>query len=161
MALETPSRPPPLHGKCHLKFPFWFFDSVPYKEGWTRAETKQAQWAHTVTDFPFTFIQICRILKCRKCNHCNSSGFFFANTTCCKSQTGYMAAKHKLDLQIVWKVNLCIFPNMFFAQVDDRINSQCTLSILQNSPFIGGWGGKGPSGNHNICLYENHKYVIC
>ena len=21
---------PPLHGKCHLKFPFWFFDSVPY-----------------------------------------------------------------------------------------------------------------------------------
>ena len=30
MANETPPRPPPLHGKCHLKFPFWFFDSVPY-----------------------------------------------------------------------------------------------------------------------------------
>ena len=31
MALETPSRPtPPLHGKCHLKFPFWLFDSFPY-----------------------------------------------------------------------------------------------------------------------------------
>ena len=30
VALETPSRPPPLYGKCHLKFPFWFFDSVPY-----------------------------------------------------------------------------------------------------------------------------------
>ena len=33
MALETPSRPPPLHGKCYLKFPFWFFDSVP-KHNW-------------------------------------------------------------------------------------------------------------------------------
>ena len=30
VALETPSRPPPLHGKCHLKFPFWLFDSFPY-----------------------------------------------------------------------------------------------------------------------------------
>ena len=31
MALETPSRPsPPLHGKCHLKFPFWFFETFPY-----------------------------------------------------------------------------------------------------------------------------------
>ena len=29
VALETPSRPTPLHGKCHLKFPFWFFESVP------------------------------------------------------------------------------------------------------------------------------------
>ena len=29
VALETPLRPPPLHGKCHHKFPFWFFDSVP------------------------------------------------------------------------------------------------------------------------------------
>ena len=29
VALETPPRPPPLHGKCHLKFPFWFFESVP------------------------------------------------------------------------------------------------------------------------------------
>ena len=28
MANETPSRPPPLHGKCHLKFPFWF--SAPF-----------------------------------------------------------------------------------------------------------------------------------
>ena len=27
VALETPSRP--LHGKCHLKFPFWLFDSFP------------------------------------------------------------------------------------------------------------------------------------
>ena len=32
VALETPSRPPPLHGKCHLKFPFWFFDYLPYLE---------------------------------------------------------------------------------------------------------------------------------
>ena len=37
MANETPSRPPPLHGKCHLKFPFWFFAPFPniystYKE---------------------------------------------------------------------------------------------------------------------------------
>ena len=30
VALETPSRPHPLHGKCHLKFPFWFFDYLPY-----------------------------------------------------------------------------------------------------------------------------------
>ena len=30
MANETPSRPPPLHGKCHLKFPFWLFDYFPY-----------------------------------------------------------------------------------------------------------------------------------
>ena len=29
MALETPLRPPPLHGKCHLKFPFWFFAPLP------------------------------------------------------------------------------------------------------------------------------------
>ena len=29
VALETPSRPPPLHGKCHLKFPFWLFEPVP------------------------------------------------------------------------------------------------------------------------------------
>ena len=31
MANETPSRPPPLHGKCHLKFPFWF--SAPFPKG--------------------------------------------------------------------------------------------------------------------------------
>ena len=32
VALETPSRPPPpLHGKCHLKFPFWFFAPLPYR----------------------------------------------------------------------------------------------------------------------------------
>ena len=30
VALETPSRPPPLHGKCHLKFPFWFSAPFPY-----------------------------------------------------------------------------------------------------------------------------------
>ena len=37
VALETPSRPPPsLHGKCHLKFPFWFFDSVPSLDIWKR-----------------------------------------------------------------------------------------------------------------------------
>ena len=31
VALETPSRPPlPLHGKNHLKFPFWLFDNLPY-----------------------------------------------------------------------------------------------------------------------------------
>ena len=29
MANETPSRPPPLHGKCHLKFPFWFSGYLP------------------------------------------------------------------------------------------------------------------------------------
>ena len=23
------SRPPPLHGKCHLKFPFWLFEPLP------------------------------------------------------------------------------------------------------------------------------------
>ena len=99
---------------CHKKANIGDTD---YKEGWKRAETKQAQWAHTVTDFPFTFIQICRILKCRKCNHCNSSGFFFANTTCCKSQTGYMAAKHKLDLQIVWKVTYVFPPRCFLHKL--------------------------------------------
>ena len=31
VAPETPSRPP-LHGKCHLKFPFWFFDYLPNPE---------------------------------------------------------------------------------------------------------------------------------
>ena len=34
MANETPSRPPrdpPPNGKCHYKFPFWFFDSLPYR----------------------------------------------------------------------------------------------------------------------------------
>ena len=31
MANETPSRPPPLHGKCHLKFPFWFSAHLPYR----------------------------------------------------------------------------------------------------------------------------------
>ena len=30
MALETPSRPPPLHGKYHLKFPFWLLEHLPY-----------------------------------------------------------------------------------------------------------------------------------
>ena len=30
MANETPSRPPPFHGKCHLKFPFWLFAHFPY-----------------------------------------------------------------------------------------------------------------------------------
>ena len=29
MANETPSRPPPLHGKCHLKFPFWLLAHFP------------------------------------------------------------------------------------------------------------------------------------
>ena len=24
--------PPPLHGKCHLKFPFWLFEPFPYKK---------------------------------------------------------------------------------------------------------------------------------
>ena len=36
MANETPLRPPPLHGKCHLKFPFWFFAHLP-KE-WSRSQ---------------------------------------------------------------------------------------------------------------------------
>ena len=33
VALETPSRPPspPLHGKYHLKFPFWLSAPVPYQ----------------------------------------------------------------------------------------------------------------------------------
>ena len=31
VALETPWRPTPLHGKCHLKFPFWFFAHLPNK----------------------------------------------------------------------------------------------------------------------------------
>ena len=30
VALETPSRPPPLLGKYHLKFPFWLSAPVPY-----------------------------------------------------------------------------------------------------------------------------------
>ena len=30
VALETPSRPPPLHGKYHLKFPFWLSTHLPY-----------------------------------------------------------------------------------------------------------------------------------
>ena len=29
MANETPSRPPPPPGKCHLKFPFWLFAHFP------------------------------------------------------------------------------------------------------------------------------------
>ena len=32
MALETPSRPPPLHSKYHLKFPFGLFEPLPYIE---------------------------------------------------------------------------------------------------------------------------------
>ena len=32
MANETPSRPPPLHGKCHLKLPFWLCDSFPNRQ---------------------------------------------------------------------------------------------------------------------------------
>ena len=33
VALETPSRPsPPLHGKCHLKFPFWLLAPFPYPQ---------------------------------------------------------------------------------------------------------------------------------
>ena len=27
---RPPRDPPPLHGKCHLKFPFWFFAHLPY-----------------------------------------------------------------------------------------------------------------------------------
>ena len=34
MANETPSRPPPLHGKFHLKFPFWFSAPFPYPTRW-------------------------------------------------------------------------------------------------------------------------------
>ena len=37
MANETPSRPPPLHGKCHLKFPFWLsahFPNSSYRIWW-------------------------------------------------------------------------------------------------------------------------------
>ena len=30
VALETPSRSPPLHGKNHLKFPFWLLEPFPY-----------------------------------------------------------------------------------------------------------------------------------
>ena len=29
---SRPPRDPPLHGKCHLKFPFWFFDYLPNPE---------------------------------------------------------------------------------------------------------------------------------
>ena len=46
VALETPSRPPPpLHGKCHLKFPFWFSAHLPNKRcrSWgTRSLSPQA-----------------------------------------------------------------------------------------------------------------------
>ena len=28
---RPPRDPPPLHGKCHLKFPFWFFAHLPYR----------------------------------------------------------------------------------------------------------------------------------
>ena len=35
VALETPSRPPPLHGKYHLKFPFWFFEYLPKRCPWS------------------------------------------------------------------------------------------------------------------------------
>ena len=27
---SRPPRDPPFHGKCHLKFPFWFFEPLPY-----------------------------------------------------------------------------------------------------------------------------------
>ena len=30
VALETGLNLPPLHGKCHLKFPFWLFEPLPY-----------------------------------------------------------------------------------------------------------------------------------
>ena len=29
------SRPPPLHGKYHLKFPFWLLEPLPYYNSWT------------------------------------------------------------------------------------------------------------------------------
>ena len=29
VALKTLSRPPPIHGKYHLKFPFWLFAHLP------------------------------------------------------------------------------------------------------------------------------------
>ena len=45
MALETPSRPPPLHGKNHLKFPFWLFDTFPYIV--TDWQDKTRQWSDT------------------------------------------------------------------------------------------------------------------
>ena len=31
---RPPRDPPPLHGKCHLKFPFWFFDYLPKLPNW-------------------------------------------------------------------------------------------------------------------------------
>ena len=34
MALETCLDPPLLHGKCHLKFPFWFSAHLPKRSSW-------------------------------------------------------------------------------------------------------------------------------
>ena len=46
------SRPPPLHGKCHLKFPFWFFEPFPYlqSEGELKKKTEEEFCIH-VKDF--------------------------------------------------------------------------------------------------------------
>ena len=43
MANETPSRPPPLHGKCHLKFPFWFSAYLP---NWNHITSKTYHQGH-------------------------------------------------------------------------------------------------------------------
>ena len=34
---RPPRDPPPLHGKCHLKFPFWFFETFPKQEYFSKS----------------------------------------------------------------------------------------------------------------------------
>ena len=37
---SRPPRDPPLHGKCHLKFPFWFLAPFPYQSNFFRSYHK-------------------------------------------------------------------------------------------------------------------------
>ena len=65
VALETPSRPPPpLHGKCHLKFPFWFFDSVPKKINMISKTAKNVTYFRFVHFVTWTFIGKLRASIC-------------------------------------------------------------------------------------------------
>ena len=53
MALETPSRPPPLHGKCHLKFPFWLFDYFPFIKHIKSGKQERKTFSVLITNLKF------------------------------------------------------------------------------------------------------------
>ena len=71
MALETGLDPPPLHGKCHLKFPFWFFEPFPYCiclggsacKGWTEIAGELTCKCKAACPY--------RCLYCLKVRNCN------------------------------------------------------------------------------------------